>query len=342
MSAEERLVHYRVEEPVSLAELTARLFSAYRVEGGRVYLAGCHWEDRPFFRLRRHQNGGPEEIWINDHVKLAPAKQVAQLGLRDSRPIDGPPPCLPAVFPALVQRVRQEAARLFGQQGDAGPEEIAAIWCKFVEGKLRFTIGSAWADLPFSGWARTLQAPAFPCPATGRGTFHLAATDDGRILDASAIAVCEASGRRLAKEELVRCWWTGKQVAKDLVDVCSFSGQLLLRSELISCAVCNQKVSPAVVEEGICSACRSLQPVSKADPRMARILAEYPLLDRWPRWQLAETYSVYVLVGSGLWKKLLAVVYKETLELRHLATRHRMQSQWRTVEPKQYPFVLRE
>ena len=40
---------------------------------------------------------------------------------------------------------------------------------------------------------------------------------------------------------------------------------------------------------GRCSACRSLAPVRKDDPRMARLLDEHPLLDRWPRWRIAET-----------------------------------------------------
>lgn len=342
MDVGEQVLHYTPEQPGSLPELTARLFPAYRVEGGRVYLAGCQWEDRLFLRLRGQQNGRAEEIWIDDHGQPLLPDQVQQLGLREIRPVTAPPPYAPAMFQRAIEQARERAAAVFGQEGGAGVEEIAAVWCKFVEGKLRFTIGSASVDLPFSGWARSVQAPPFICPRTGRAVFHIAAADDGQILDASAVGVCEVSGRRLPVDELVPCSWTGKRADKKLMGVCSLSGQPVLQAELLPCSVCQQKVSPAVLEEGVCSACRGLQPVSKADPRMARLLAEYPLLDRWRRWQLAETQSVYVLAASGLWKKLLVVVDKETLELRHLATGNRLQTHWQPVEPSQYSFVLRE
>jgi len=336
-----RVVHYVPEQPGSLLELTERLFPAYRVEGGRVYLAGCQWEDRFFLRCRVAQNGRVEEVWADDHGQPVSSEQIQQLGLRQLRPLAVPPPQAAGKFQRALAACQWADARL-SSNGQPEQEEIAAVWCKFVSGKLRFTIGSACADLPFSGWVRTLQAPPYICPHTGRATFHLAATDDGRILDASAIGVCQVTGRRLPSEELVQCSWTGKWAAKDLMDFCSLSGQPLLRPELQACSVCQQKVSPKVLQEGVCLACRSLQPTNKADPRMARLLAEYPTLDRWHHWQLAETQSVYVLLAFGLWKKLLLVVDKETLELRHLATRHRLQTGWRAVELPQYTFVLRE
>ena len=336
-----QVVHYVPDQPGTLLELTARLFPAYRVEGGRVYLAGCQWEDRIFLRLRVAQNGQVEEIWTDDHGKPVPPDQIQQLGLRQLRPLTVPPPYAAGKFQKALA-ASQRAGANSTSNGRPDQEEIAAVWCKFISGKLRFTIGSVSVDLPFSGWARTLQPPPFICPHTGRATFHLAATDDGRILDAAAIGVCEVSGRRLPVDELVRCSWTGKRTAKDFVDFCSLTGQPVLRSELAACQMCQEKVSPAVLQEGLCSACRSLRPASKADPRMARLLAEYPTLDRWHRWELAETETVYVLVASGLWKKLLVVVDKESLELRHLATRHRLQTHWRPVEPGQYTFVLRE
>ncbi|MCS7305722.1 MAG: hypothetical protein NZ602_11535 [Thermoguttaceae bacterium] len=337
-----RVVHYQREQPGSVSEVAARLFPAYQVEGGRVYLAGCRWVDRPFFCFRKQQNGQVEEIWINDHSEPVSPEQLQQLALREARPIPRPPQYALSPMDQAVSLLQEQAKAFFSHNGHETHLEIATVWCRFIEGKLRFSIGSATADLSFSGWMQTLQAPPYICPYTGRPTYHLAATDDGRILDASAVGRCEVSGRRVPVDDLVRCSWTGKRVAKELIDFCSLSGQAVLRTELCSCSICHQKVSPAALQHGICSACRGLQTVSKADPRMARLLAEYPTLDRWHHWQLAETQSVYVLRASGLWKKLLLVVDKETLELRHLATGNRLQTRWRTVEPGQYSFVLRE
>ncbi len=337
-----RVVHYEAECPANVLELVGRLFPAYQVDGGRVYLAGCRWEDRPFFCFRREQEGRAEEIWTNDHFQPLSPQQLHQLALHPAHRIPAPPPYAPAGVANILQQAQQWAEALFVPNGYLGETEIAAVWCRFVEGKLRFTIGSASADLSFSGWASSLTPPPFLCPSTGRATFHLAATDDGRILDASAVGRCELTGRRLPVDELVRCSWTGKVVDKSLIYFCSISGQPILRTELRPCTVCQQKVSPAFLQQAVCSACRALHPVCKADPRMARILAEYPTLDRWYRWQLAETRAVYIAVASGLWKKLLLVVDKETLELRHLATGHRLQTHWRPVEPRQYCFALRE
>lgn len=335
--------HYvPVEQPASVYQLTDRLFAAYHVEGGQVYLAGCEWEDRLFLHFCCQHNGNTEELWTDHHGQPVSDDLVEQLGLRKVQRVAIPPPYAPAMFRRALDQGCSLAEERFGRAAAEGSLDVAAVWCKFVQGKLRFTIGSASADLPFSGWARSLVPPPFLCPHTGRATFHLAATHDGRILDASAIGTCEVSGRRFPLDELIECSWTGKRAAKELIDFCSLTGQPVLRSELIPCSMCREKVSPAAVQDGLCSACRSLRAITKADPRMARLLAEYPPLDRWHHWELAETHSVYVIVASGLWKKLLLVVDKESLELRLLATRHRLQHHWRVIEPVQYPFVLRE
>lgn len=72
-------------------------------------------------------------------------------------------------------------------------------------------------------------------------------------------------------------------------------------------------------------------PVRKDDPRMARVLGEYPRLDRWSNWRIGETSTSYVLVAAALIKRILVVVNKESLEMVRLATRNRFSSHW--VEP---------
>ncbi len=65
------------------------------------------------------------------------------------------------------------------------------IWSHWAAGKLRFTIGNEFVELPFADWASRLKAPTWSCPHSGQPTFHLAATDDGRIVAAEEIATCE-------------------------------------------------------------------------------------------------------------------------------------------------------
>jgi hypothetical protein len=57
---------------------------------------------------------------------------------------------------------------------------------------------------------------------------------------------------------------------------------------------------------------------------------------------MSETSRVYVLVATGWLKRLLVVVDKETLELRHMATGSRLSHRWAAVEPAQFAYVLRE
>ncbi len=92
--------------------------------------------------------------------------------------------------------------------------------------------------------------------------------------------------------------------------------------------MCRQRVSPATVRSGKCSACRGVKPVSKTDPRMARILDEHPGLDRWGRWRMAETETVYVLVATAFVRRLLVVIDRESLEPARLATGTRLGANW--------------
>lgn len=341
MDPETPVVHLApADQPASVYQIAEGLLSAYTVDGGKVHLAGCQLEDRPFVRLTFRQGETTEEVFLDADGRPAADPLLDVLGVRLAVRLERAP--AEAGVRGLAERGAEAAAQRFGWLHPRVPEEVAAVWCKHVEGKLRFTIGPYTADLPFAGWARTLAPPPYVCPHTGSPTFHLAATDDGRILDAAAVGRCEVTGRRLEADALVACSWTGKRAAPDLIERCSLSGQPVLCSEMATCETCRQRTSPAVVQGGLCSACRGLRPVSKADPRMARVLTEHPRLDRWRAWQLSETETVYVLVARGLLRKLLAVVDKESLDIKLLATGSRLTRHWRPVEPQQYPFVLRE
>ncbi len=90
-----------------------------------------------------------------------------------------------------------------------------------------------------------------------------------------------------------------------------------------------------------CTACRRLQAVAKDDPRLARVLGEYPGLDRWSRWRLSETSRVYVLLGGAWWRQLLVVVDKHSLDALHLAAAGRFLSGWREISYEQMDKYLR-
>ena len=299
-------------------------------------------EDRLVVQLVYEHGGQTLEIFLNAEGHEVDGQPVAQDRKVKLLPLGKPPEGLEADWALLMAAGLRLALDRLPAGASVELVECRAIWCKYVEGKLRFTIAAASIDLPFSGWTRTLAAPPFVCPYTGAATFHLAATDDGRIAAAERIEACAETGCRMLSTELVRCAVTGRRVDPKLAEACPISGRRLLRTELVQCRSCRERVSPQVMERNQCSACRRLKAVTKADPRMARLLHEHPALDRWRRWRMSETSRVYVLVANGWLKRLLVVVDKETLELRHMATGTRFSPRWAEVEPAQHAYVLRE
>ena len=64
------------------------------------------------------------------------------------------------------------------------------------------------------------------------------------------------------------------------------------------------------------------------DPYLISDSGEYPKLDRWPRWKLAETAAAYVLVAGSLAKRLLIVVDKSDLAVLRLAKGSQFSKKW--------------
>jgi hypothetical protein len=406
------------DQPVSVHEISGRLFAAYTLDGGAARLAGCTIEDRLLLRFTyRLRLEGLEprdelvDLCLADDGALVPAEQQRDLGMDSVVPIELPPRLSASQLEWLVEAGQQaaEAHRLKAEEramadmtprrqqeerqlseyfaktrsdvaeqlaGELTPEERAAIeeqltsldsqlqrrlaslqeryavharmelvattlvWCKQAAGKLRFSFGQQSADLPFTGWARTLAAPPFTCPHTGTVSTHLAMTDDGRISVAQEIESCGQSGRRVLRRELIECSVTGKRVLPEFISTCPVTGEPLLSDELAQCGECRQLVSPQALAGGRCLACRKRESVKPTDARLARVFGEHPLLDRWRNWSLAETRSVYNLTAAGLVKRLLIVLDKETLAVRHVATGTRFGSAWTPVEAERFEQVI--
>jgi hypothetical protein len=330
------------DEPQGVEQIAARLLPAYTVDGGAATLAGCTLEERLLLRLRFGHAGQELEIYLSAEGKEVDGAPIAGPGRVELTGLAEPPGRLGPE----VERLLATGARLAAERLPPGSEPelllATAVWCKHAAGKLRFTIGDAAIEVPFSGWARSLAPPRIVCPRSGTPTFHLAATDDGRLAAAGQIERCAVTGRRMLATELVSCSATGQRVAPELIEVCPVSGRRLLRTAMVQCGMCRERVSDAVVERGLCLACRRLKRVSKADPRMARVLHEHPPLDRWRHWRIAETGRVYVLVATRWIKRLLVVVDKDSLELSLVATGSRLSPRWQPAEPAQYPYILRE
>lgn len=329
------------DQPQSVHQLTGRLFGAYRVDGGSVRLAGCTLDDRLFLRCDYNSESPPRSLYLDDRLQPVRPELVAELGMDRLVVLASPPrQCrneLDRIRAALRERVASNEAASSG-----GMPVITAVWAKFAEGRLRFDIGDQAAELAFAGWARSLKAPPWICPVSGRATYHLAATDDGRIVAAESLAQCEITGRTVTAADLTTCAATGKNVLPELTAVCPVSEQRVLAESLVKCSSCHEAVAPFALIDGRCTVCRSLAAVGPDDPRMARILSEHPEWERWRNWRLGETSAVYVLTCARWLRCLLLVVDRQTLELKHLAVGNRLFGGWEPLPADQWPLAISE
>ncbi|MCA9122819.1 MAG: hypothetical protein H6822_36705 [Planctomycetaceae bacterium] len=324
-------------QPESVREVSQRLFDAYTIDGGSVHLSGCTLEDRALLRVSCVTSSEPSaDKLLIKHYFVTLTGEPIDIGLIEGLGL------LHVALPSRTIRVTVDQCdrwRLVAERAIAGVDPdsevllTSVVWCKYAEGKLSFVIGDATTSITFSGWAQqfvdgSVKPPPLVCAATGVRSYHLAATDDGSIAPFEAIGTCSESGKRVLLSELETCQITGRGALPDAFETCPVSGDRLLRRALAACTNCQQSVSPTALADSRCTACRSLMKVSKDDPRMARLLGEYPKLDRWPRWKLAETASVYVVVAASMTKRLLIVLNKNDLVVLWLAKGSRFTKKW--------------
>ena len=337
------------EQPIAVNDISSRLFSAYQVEGGQIHLGGCQLVDYPFLRLSfaAQDEGQPcvRHLFVAHEGSTVSDEQARDLGLTSVEPITKSPPRIDNTsFDALISSGRRIAAESSTSRDPSAstvdPIAIAVVWVKHASGQLQFTIGETTVSLPFSGWARLIEAQPFVGNRSGKITSHLAATDEGEIDAFEEITTCEQSGRRVLRQDLVECSVSGKHMLEEFTEVCPVSGKPAHVEQFSTCSVCQQNVSKSVLEQGVCSACRQMTKTKKDDPRLVWIFGEHAGLDRWKRWQLAETQSVYIAQASSLMKRLLVVVDKETLAVDYLATSTKFASTWIAVEDEARAEIL--
>ncbi len=316
------------DQPRSVRELTQRLFPAYTVDGGALHLAGCRLEDRLFLQTTGSGQARAAALTMDDSGRSVDDGFARSLGMDETVAWQRPPEMPPDRLEEIVRRSTECARQRWGVAGEL---DALCIWCKHAEGKLRFTIGDQSVDLPFAGWTRTLEAPPFVCPHSGVASFHIAATDDGRIVAAESIRACEETGRRVPADELVICDATGQAVLADQTRTCPVTERPVLERALVTCSMCCQPVSPTVIQAGRCLACRSTRPIAKDEAPLASFLAAHENLHRWSSWAVSETAEVYVLVAAGWWKRLLVVIGKADMEVRHAALGRRFRGEFSPV-----------
>jgi hypothetical protein len=335
------------EQPLTVHELAEHLFAQYQIDQGHMHLAGCSLEDRPFLRLSylqsAHDDARTELVHCfgTDEGELLEAALRKDLHLDKLTPVSGR---TPRIDPQLVQRWSELIGRQFEAQQTVDLHRqlvaVTLVWCKHADGKLTFSIGRQTVEVPFSGWGQMLAArrslpPPYDCPLSGRSSYHLAATDDGRITVAEAIATCAVSSRRVLDSELNECAVTHRKVLPEYLQQCPCTSEQVLRSVLEMCSMCQQMVSPRALVEGRCCACRRLQAVARQNAQWQPVWDAYPGLKKLRHPRAAETETAWILVGNLTWRRLLVVLQKTDTSVLHLATSGRLSKKWTPVPDDQ-------
>ncbi len=320
------------DQVTAVSDLGPTLFEKFSVEGGHAYLAGCQLSDRPFLRLTVRCNEQDNEI---DHLLIQSDGTVADPVLLESLRFPMVKPFRPRDTP-LNRDVQENWIHIGCEAGKIEAESLVAatiVWCKHAEGKLAFVIGDQTVEWPFDGWAQRLvdgldEIPPYYCPIMKTASYHLAATDDGVITTNESVETCDETNKRCLTTELATCEATGKRVNRTLLQTCPVTQEQVSSRQMVPCTDCGEQVSPNAIRKGHCNACRGMSKVTKSEARLARVLGEYPSLDRWRNWKLAETEQVYILVASGLLRQLQLVVDKSSLEVRRVAIANRFATTW--------------
>jgi hypothetical protein len=136
----------------------------------------------------------------------------------------------------------------------------------------------------------------------------------------------------LLAARLAVCADTRFSVSPEYLEHCPVTNERALPECFADCVSCQQRVRLVALEDGRCRACRELRRVRKDNPCLARLLAQYANLDRWRHWQMSETARTYLFSARTLWRCLILVVQKDTLEAVHIALRGRWSKQrWQEI-----------
>ncbi|TWT96803.1 hypothetical protein Pla108_25770 [Botrimarina colliarenosi] len=331
-----------VSQPTAVHDLSARLFSAYQLDGGQAHLAGCHFDDVPLVRLTwiKLADDGSQQVTHRFFDELgAPVDwgKVQRLGVDRIAPIGEP---APRIDEARLDRMTDSAKRAAGGEADP-PALVTIVWAKRAWGRLRFEFGDKSIDAPFDGWAQTLTAPAVVCPQTGVETFHLATDSEGEIAAAEELATCCVSGERRVRSRLGQCVATGQWADAEHLSDCPITAASVLTTKRVRCRLCDQQVSPTACPEGVCTACRNKERVGQGDPRLQRLFEKYPKMRRWGGWRVAETDAALLVEASRLLRSVQWTFDKATLELLHAVATPRLASSWRPLDREQRERLLR-
>ena len=311
-------------QPLAVHEITESLFAAYRLDGGKLHVAGCQLEDIPFLRMTTLTESADNESPSLSHQFFDASGQEVPVSTIKDLGLDQAVGCqdIPHRIDERVLSVRKQMV----DQTTGGA--VSLVWARHASGLLRFEFGEESVDTDFHGWVKTLKPPAAICPQTGAETYHLATTDDGKIIAAEQVALCEVSGKRCTSDELETCAETGKRVAPELLTTFAFTGDPVLKTQMQRCERCRSWVPASRLSRTGCVVCDSAKRTTQLPVSPEVLFAGFPKLVN-QSWFATEMEDKTILVNEGWFRRRVAIVDNSTHKLVYLAEASRLSSVWR-------------
>ncbi|QDV66947.1 hypothetical protein Poly24_06360 [Rosistilla carotiformis] len=314
-------------ESSHVAGIATVVLKPYQIRQGRVQLAGCTLEPRPFLRISTLATE-IEHHWFDRDGNVVAAELAARLELDR----------LVAVAPRLKASDRSTVTAwidaAMGSLTNRQTIGVAVAWSPWVAGKVRIQFDQGeQTSLAFEGWGIEwerggLHPPLFRCPITGIESYNIVCTDEGTITAREALGHCELSGKEALQAELERCAVTGKTVLPDLLTTCPITHERFLADLAKKCEWCQRLVSPLAIDQQRCQQCSEATATDALETVVCEFTAAHPEFKKLARWKGWASDELALLVGRRWLSETLVLVSRPGMQILRTGSRTRFSKTW--------------
>lgn len=316
-------------EPSKIAEIAGQILKPYRVRDGRVQLAGCTFEPRPFLKITSFNASANrfEDRWFAGNAEELDAE------LRESLCLDN----LISVEARLRKSdrktidtwIQSSLAKVY-----SAPVSASVVWCRWVDGtvSIQFDNGVS-CSIPFQGWARdwiegSLEPPKFRCAQTQIESYEIVCLDDETVTVAEAVAKCELTENEVLRDRLAKCSCSGKLVLREELSTCPLTEATFLPEYSQTCEWCRRKISPSGMHQEQCRACASPNLIDSSDPVLSGFLESHPEYRKFKRWSGWIDSEIALFVGQRILGGQLVVVDLPSMKIINSGKRSPLSKVW--------------
>ncbi|QDS86812.1 hypothetical protein EC9_09860 [Rosistilla ulvae] len=315
-------------EPSHVPGIAAVVLEPYKIRDGRVQLAGCTLEPRPFLRISTLGSEIEHHWFGRDGIKI----DTDLLNRLNLDRLDAIPPRLKPGDQSTMTAWIDAAASSLGTTQRIG---VTVAWSQWVAGKVRIQFDQgAQTSLAFQGWAiewekGLLPPPMFKCPITDIESYDLVCTEDGTITAREGVGRCELTQKEVLRTELGQCAISGKNVLVDMLTTCPISDERFLTDLAKKCEWCKRLVSPHAMDQKRCKQCSDPKQDDALETIASDLQTKHPEFSKLSHWKGWVSPELALLVGRGWISETLVLISRPDLQILRTGTRQRFSRHWR-------------